>query len=172
MPRLQVQDPLQGFRFHVTAGDQNFDPIGFTDADSGEAGFQSVTTPEMSLESVEYREGIWTYTRKFSGIPTMNTLTFTRGVYMKDTAFHDWVRGAAEGSEYVTDLIIYHWHRVGKDVDKTSDATQARQYIIRNAIPVRVKVAADLDSTSSEVSLAELDVDFENFEMKAADLSN
>ena len=171
MPRLQVADPLQGFRFHVSAVEGGFDPVGYEDADSGQAGFQSVTTPEISLESVEYREGTMTYTRKYSGIPTMNTLTFTRGVYMKDTVFHDWIRGAAEGQEYVTDLVILHWHRVGKDPDKTSDATKARQYIIRNAIPVRAKVAADLDSTSSEVSLAEIDVDFENFEMKVADLS-
>ena len=54
MPRLQVADPLQGFRFHVSAVEGGFDPIGYEDGDSGQAGFQSVTTPEMTLEAVEY----------------------------------------------------------------------------------------------------------------------
>jgi phage tail-like protein len=171
MPRLQVSDPLQGFRFHVSAVEGGYDPIGYKDADAGEAGFQSVTVPEVSAEVSEYREGTMMYTRKYSGIPTFAAITLIRGVYMRDTSFYDWILDAIEGREYVTDLVIYHWHRVGKDPDKTSDATKARQYIIRDAVPSRVKPAADLDSTSSEVSLAEVDVEYTSFDLKTAELS-
>lgn len=164
MSRTAKSDPLQGFRFHVKATDHP-EFLEYADADVGEAGFQAVTTPEHTSETAEYREGHYTYTRKFPGVPTMNTLTLSRGVYMLDTAFHDWIKQATEGGDYRTDLIIYHWHRSGKVPFKPGELAKGRQYIIHEALPARVKPAADMDSTTGEVSLAEVDVDFEYYDM-------
>ena len=160
MARLERSDWLHSFRFHVRT------ELGFTefiDSDLGEAGFSNVTTPEYTVETVEYREGIHTYTKKQSGIPTTNTLTLSRGVTKRDTAFYDWVVAAIEGGEYRTNLTIYHWHRDGKVVDKPADLEASKKYEIENAIPGRIKPAGDLDGTASEINISEVDVDFEKF---------
>jgi len=167
MPRTAKEDPLQGFRFTVSA-DAAVDLISFTDPGGGEAGFNAVTTPEQTSETVEYREGTSVYTRKFPGIPTMNTLTLSRGVYLQDTGFHDWIKAAAGGGEYRTHLTITHWHRTGRaeaDSELSEAGANARNYLIYEALPSRSKPAADLDATTGEISLAELDVDFENFDI-------
>lgn len=168
MARLQKADPLQGFRFHVeiVAGE---DFLTFksddTSSPKGEAGFQSATLPEQTSEMAEYREGAMTYTRKFPGVPTMNNVTLMRGVYLKDTKFDAWIKRTAEGGEYRCDVAIYHWHRQDKPAEMPGDTSKARIYLLHEAFPSRAKPGADLDSTSSEVSLAELDIEFEWFEV-------
>ena len=103
MARSQATDFLQSFRFHVKslnrAGDFP-DPLQFgSDAGiNGEAGFQSVTLPELSTEAVEYREGTFKYTKKQPGVPTVSDVTMMRGVVKTDTDFYDWlIRGISGG---------------------------------------------------------------------------
>ena len=160
--RPEASDPLHGFRFHVRT-EGSF--VEFTDS-YGEAGFQSCTLPEMSAEPVEYREGINTYTRKYPGIPTVTDLTLIRGVTKTDTKFYDWVKAAVEGGEYRTNLTVYHWHRDGKQsVDVVADLDKARKYNCFECLPIRVKPGGDLDATSGDISLAELDVAMEYFQL-------
>jgi phage tail-like protein len=166
MARAEASDPLHNFRFHVTT-ENGF--AQYVDSELGEAGFQSVTLPELSVETVEYREGIHTYTRKFAGVPSVSDMTMMRGVTKSDTAFYDWVRAAAEGGNYRTNLTVYQWHRDGKQsVDKIADVDKARKYVCFECVPSRVKPGADLDATSSDVSLAELDVACEYFRIENA----
>jgi phage tail-like protein len=165
-------DPLHAFRFHVKCGavvgvaDDPMQPesrqgVGI----ESEAGFQAVTAPELSVEPTEYREGIKTYTHKYPGIPTTNTLTFSRGVARFDTAFYLWVIAAAEGREYRTDLSIFHALREGRtfpfDAANNFSMGNSKVYICREAFPTRVKIAGDLDASTSDVSLAEVDCEFE-----------
>jgi phage tail-like protein len=165
------------FQVVVDTGDRGvtFSPPGRPDA-----GFTQVTVPEATMEAVEYREGIYVYTRKFPGIPTMNDLTFSRGVARLDSTFWDWMRKTIEGSgEYRVDLSIRHFHRdtalnrefpaVGT-VNKTqiNIETPANTYLVKEAFPMRHKAAADLDATASEISIMELDVSFEHFEVERA----
>lgn len=183
MARAAAADPLHSFRFHVRADggdsgrvDGSTDLLqpggtgaGFIVGDGAEAGFQAVTTPEFTLEHVEYREGTKIYTEKYPGIPSVNDLTMSRGVARKDTGFFDWIVRAIEGAEYRCDLTIFHFIRGSRSVsfqsDDVSDATTKR-YIIRNGSPGRVKVAADLDASTGDVSLAEVDVIMERFEVQ------
>jgi phage tail-like protein len=134
-----------------------------------EAGFQAVTTPEFTVEMAEYREGTQTYTQKYPGIPSTNDLTMTRGAALNDTAFLRWVKAGIEGREYRTDLTIYHAPREDRThpFNATTNFTDAlsRRYQVQEAVPMRVKPAADLDAGTSDVSLAEVDVAFENFEI-------
>jgi phage tail-like protein len=183
MARAAASDPLHSFRFHVRAdgGDSanvngstdllqpNGSGAGFVIGDGAEAGFQAVTTPEFTLEHVEYREGTKIYTEKYPGIPTVNDLTFSRGVSRKDTAFFDWIVRAIEGAEYRADLSIFHFLRGARSRAFQSDDVgddNTKRYIIRNGSPSRVKLAADLDASTGDVSLAEVDVVMERFEIQ------
>jgi phage tail-like protein len=164
MGRAQSTDPLHNFRFHVrtSSGQGQFS------SSEGEAGFQSVTVPEVSLEVTEYREGTYTYTRKYPGIPTVGEISMMRGVTKTDSSFFDWIQAAIRGGEYRTDMTIYHWHRDGKTHGVLADLNAARKINCYEVFPSRVKVGGDLDATSSEVSIAEMEVAMEYFEVEDA----
>jgi len=182
MARAAASDPLHAFRFHVKALDNiglggasgdHLQPGGtgasFMVGTGTEAGFQSVTTPEYTLETADYREGIKTYTEKYPGIPSTNDCTFSRGAARKDAAFYNWIVAAIEGAEYRSDVAIFHFRRGARKIpfDPATDIgpTRSKNYILRECIPSRVKVAADLDASTSDVSLAEVDVVFERFDV-------
>jgi len=189
MPRAAASDPLHSFRFHVRsnnapaingAGDDILQPDGTEDGyiigNGTEAGFNSVTTPELTVENAEYREGVRVYTMKFPGVPTIADITLNRGVARYDTAFFNWVLAAVEGNEYRTDLIIFHVQRPaleqtqdttkGPNIDVTGDGIVSKLYKLYECSPARVKPAADLDASTSDVSIAELDVAFERFDIE------
>jgi phage tail-like protein len=176
MARPMNTDFLNGMRFHVTVQGPNarLSPPG-----RPQAGFSACTTPEVSAESVEYREGTFVYTFKYPGVPSMGgDITLSRGAARLDSTFYTWMRvviegGAAEGGEYREDLAIKQFHRretlVGESGSPTNfntidvNSTPAKTYTIFNAFPVRCKPAADFDATSSDISVAELDVAYESF---------
>jgi len=168
MARPESSDMMQSFRFHVIAENGQ---ITYSDSQRGEAGFQSVTLPELSTEAVEYREGHFTYTRKYPGVPTVSDITMMRGITRRDTAFFSWVKTAAEGGEYRTNLTVYHFPRDAKrSPDKIADLSKARKYNLFECMPSRVKFAGDLDATSSEVSMAEVDVACDFFDIDLSGL--
>lgn len=174
--RAAVDDLMQGFRFHVTAANKNdldlLQPIPSRQGEfegGGEAGFQSVTLPEITLEATEYREGTFTWTQKYPGPPTVSDCTLMRGVSKSDTAFYDWVMTCATGGEYRADVTIWHYQRTEMGLGPTpSQGTDVRRVECKNCIPMRVKPAADFDSMSGEVSLAEVDFAMESFTLKNA----
>ena len=66
MARPETTDFLQNFRFHVSVASSSTDapdtdPLKYKQAGGpaigGEAGFQSVSIPDVTIESTEYREG-------------------------------------------------------------------------------------------------------------------
>ncbi len=182
MARAQSTDFLHSMRFHVSLVNQAGGDIDLgtgSDPSKQGAGFSNVSTPEMSIEAVEYKEGNWVYQRKFPGNPTMGgDLTMSRGVTRGDSTFWDWGRRTAEGSgEYRADLQIQHFHRDTSltrahpaqgtvNLTRLDVAKPARTYHVYQAFPTRVKVAADMDATASEISIQELDVAYENFEVE------
>jgi len=171
MARASSTDYFHSMRFFVAATTKDgYNPFALTAA----AGFSTCSTPEVSLEAVEYREGHMIYTRKQPGLPTMADLTLGRGVVLKDSTFYDWIVKTVEGKgQYRTDLIIWHFHRDAlqgtggfdnPNTDKiVNDATPARKYHVMEAFPIRCKIAADLDATASDISVAEVDVAYESF---------
>jgi phage tail-like protein len=178
MARSMETDFLNGMRFHVVAtgiaGRRYLSPPG-----RPEAGFSAVTTPEVSAESVEYREGTTVYTFKYPGVPSMGgDITMSRGVARRDTTLYDWMKvvlegSTADGGEYRADVDIKQFHRrevlVGDPTAPQNfntidvNSAPAKTYRIFNAFPTRCKPAADFDATSSDVSVAELDVAYESF---------
>jgi len=172
MARAQNTDFLHSMRFHVTA----------TTADSGTpldnstksptAGFMSVSTPEATVEAVEYREGLYNFPRKFPGNTTVSDVTMQKGVARGDSTFWTWLKVVIAGTgEYRADLEIKHFDRrvLNATLSQnagTTFATPARTYTLKEAFPIRHKVAADLDASTSDISIMELDVAYEYFEIK------
>jgi phage tail-like protein len=146
-----------------------------------DAGFSAVGTPSVTLDVVEYREGHYIYTRKQPGIPTMDDITMSRGVTKTDTGFFRWMKATIEGNgEYRVDLNVHHMPRdnalpeevvpgTGTSEFLNKDAT-GRQYQIFDAFPTTHKVAGDLDATASEISVMELGVSYERFDIIDAEL--
>jgi phage tail-like protein len=154
--RSQSTDPFSLNKFHVA------DTEGFLNLATPAAGFNSVTSPEMSIEMTEYKEGINLFRKKFPGDPTFAPITLTKGVVKNDSSFYAWVRATAENRPYRTNLIIKHYHR--DDVTGLVDyltAAPYREYHLFNAISTRVKLAGDMDSMASDISIEEIDVEFE-----------
>ena len=154
---------------------------GFIAGQGAEAGFQAIPAPELTQEVAEYREGIRTYTQKFPGVPSVNDITLIRGCARFDTSFISWILASAEGDEYRGDLIIFHIQRPKRDLAISPGAggsaqmaaseieltdANTKRYILRDAFPTRVKIAGDLDSSTSDVSLSELDVAYERFDVE------
>lgn len=152
MARAESTDFYQSFKFHVVEPNGFLNPV---------AGFQSVGTPEYSIDPVEYREGTYTFTRKYPGVPTTSAITLQNGVARRDSDFYNWAMAVIEGGPYRTDIEIWHFHRV--DTFGIRGAP-SRVYRLLNAFPTRCKIASDLDSTASDVSLQELDLEWESFE--------
>ncbi len=168
--RAAAEDLMQGFRFHVTAQNKDGDdPLEFTELGDtfgqAQAGFQSVTIPEVTTEAVEYREGTSKWTQKYPGPPTVSDCTLMRGVAMEDTTFFTWVMSAVDGKEYRSDVTIWHYQRAEMDQAAVAGVSN-RRYLCGNAFATRAKPSGDFDSTSGEVSLAEVDFAMESLEIQ------
>jgi phage tail-like protein len=165
MPRSQSTDPFQTFRFHVTAtkaGGNGIDPFGPV-----AAGFMSVSLPTINVESVEYKEGTMVYRRKFPGDVTFDDITLTRGVVSKGSELWNWINECARGKEYRIDLEIKHFHRQDiVDKDDFTTLTPSRVIKCFNCFPISVKPGSDLDAQSSEVSVQEITLSIERFEVE------
>lgn len=182
MARAASSDYLHSMRFHVTT---NFSDTSLNIDNFGSnvpAGFMSVTTPEATTEAVEYREGTFNYPRKFPGTTTVSDCSLQKGVVPGYSVFWAWLRIVIEGEgDYRCDMTIKHFNRnvlTNKALTGTNKAsfgssmatfdlskTPTREYVLYNAFPTRHKVAADLDASSSDISIMELDVAYENFDV-------
>lgn len=182
MARPVSSDFLHNMRFHVTAspnGGREFLPKAVLSNGKPQAGFSACGTPSASVAVAEYREGHYVYTRKQPGIPAVENISMSRGVVLADTEFWNWLRQVIEGTgEYRADLTVSHYHRdalpnntfpitetrPAESLNMESAAsTLARQYQLFEALPVGHKAATDLDSSSSEISVQNLDVAFESW---------
>lgn len=148
MARAQADDLLQSFRFRVVDVDGSFI--------SATAGFNSVTTPNLTLEAAEYREGNRKYTKKQPGVPTVESVTMQRGIALNETQFADWIlKKVLGGKPYRTDLMInvYNQEKTGENVDDAA----SRQITCSECFPTSVKLIGDLDATSSDINLQEVE---------------
>lgn len=182
MARTVSQDYLHSMRFHVVVNGANNSGYllgGGADLATPHAGFSTCSTPECSIEAVEYKEGNFIYTRKYPGIPSVSDISMARGVARFDNSFWRWMQATVEGGpiigtgSYREDLTIHHYHRDeflagGPDMALVnlgpgSNIKSARQYELHECFPIRHKCASDLDATAAEVSIMELDVGMEYF---------
>jgi phage tail-like protein len=183
MARANTADFLQNFRFHVSVvtGAGTYNPLVYTDTTleaglhvSGQAGFQSVSVPDITVEATEYREGTFKYTKKFPGPPTISDVSMMRGVTKNDTAFYRWAIDTVSGGQYRCDIEIKQFSRANMPAASEAElsvipGTSARSYVCHECVVTRAKPAGDLDATSGEVAMAECDFALEWFEVKIAE---
>ncbi len=177
MARAEDTDYLQNFRFHAFVLDeaqkaflQTTSPNElFTAGDGGgKAGFQSITLPDRTFEATEYREGTHKYTKKFPGPATYGESSFMRGITQRESAFYDWGTAVEGGSTYRADVIVQHFHRDDGVTESGSEGYSdepVRTYRYHQAFCIREKMSGDLDATSGEVSISELDVAMEFYQL-------
>lgn len=161
MARAQSTDFYHAFKYHLSVVTG-----GITGASEIQGGFSTMVMPEQSLEPVEYKEGIFLYRRKFPGDVTFSDITLTKGVAKAGTALWDWINATTQGEEYRVDLQLLHFHR--DDVVGLSDFTQATPQRVINCfecLPIRVKPGSDFDAQASDVSIEEIDIAIERFEL-------
>lgn len=183
MARAASTDFLHSMRFHVTtnAADLGAGMQPELFGANVPAGFMSCTTPEATTEAVEYREGHFNYPMKFPGNTTVSDVTLQKGVAPSSSNFWNWLRVVIEGSgNYRTTVTIKHYNRsvltntrptttVSAKSSFTNtaagDGVASREYVLYEAFPIRHKVAADLDASSSDISIQELDLAYEYFDV-------
>ena len=164
MARAMSADFLQSYRFTVSFGGANAgvpfngQPEGLP-SDKTEAAFNTVTVPEVTVEGVEYNEGMRTNRYKLPGLPTYSDLTMTRGVVLTDSMMFKWIQAMLNGENYRADITIKHHDKAGK---------VQRAYVAHEAFPIRCKLAGDFDASSSEVSIQEMDVSYESITLLAS----
>jgi len=147
-------------KFHVT------DTQGLLNLATPAAGFNTLVAPEMTLGVAEYQEGLEAYRRKYPGEPTFSAVTLGKGVVKNDTSFYAWVLAGAENKPYRTNIIIKHYHR--DDVTGLINYVNAvpyREIRLLNAFAVRVKMGSDFDATASDISIEDLDIEYERFRL-------
>lgn len=161
-PRSVAEDQIQSFRFRV------FEVEGGAGAFAEEvpvAGFNTVTTPNLTIEQAEHRTGAEKYTRKFPGVPTWEDCTMTRGILYQDTTFYDWAINKYLGkTPFRTDLEVRVYNQEG-DGWTSEDDDFIRKIIMRNCFPNSVKILGDLDASASDVNVQEITVAVEEVEL-------
>lgn len=155
MARAIDTDFYHNFRFHVVdpAGG-NLDPV---------AGFRTATVPEISIDAPEYREGTYKFTRKYPGIPKVGEIQLSKGVAKKESDFLAWLRKGIDGGEtYRSDITIQEFH-IGDEFG--IDGAPSRLIRLLEVFPISVKISADKDATSSDVSITEATLAVEEIEV-------
>lgn len=159
MARAAQDDFMQSFRFHVVEND-------FL---STIAGFNSVTLPELSVDPVEFREGNRIYTVKQPGVPTVSDLSLTAGVLRTGTEIWDMVQAYLRGEEYRTQLRVKIYHHIDINGQEFSfEGDSAKVLICNEAFVMRAKPLGDLDATSGEIMMREVDFSVEYFDIVSA----
>lgn len=165
MARGTQKDFLQGHRFFVRCNsEQGLDllqpPLAEADPRGGLAGFNSVTLPDLSLEAVEYRDGISMFTAKQAGFPQIGDITLQRGVIRNDSSFYEWAIRAYRGNGYRADLTILVFPAealVGREFagrNALFDESLATKYICKECFPTNIG-AWNLDATGADIIMQE-----------------
>jgi len=157
MARAASTDFYLNFRFHVLdpAGG-NLDPV---------AGFTSVSTPDITVDVADYREGIYRWTRKFPGVQSVGEVQLSKGTARRESDFFNWVLKVINGgvATYRTDLIVMEFHITD---EFGINGSPSRILRCRECFPSSTKPMADKDSTGSEVAMQELTITVEEIEVE------
>lgn len=153
-----------------------------------QAGFRSISAPELTLETAEIKEGNWPFKRKLITGAAVNTLTLSKGVTFFDSDFWRWASRASVGAKtfgldigmlglksgFRKDLFLIQFLRGVPNAmkfflpfggwDRGLNVFPAKIWMLENTIPTRYKVGTDFDGSTGEISIAEIELSMENFD--------
>lgn len=146
MARAVDTDLYHNFRFHIVdpAGG-NLDKV---------AGFRTCSVPDISVDTAEYREGVFKYTRKYPGIAKVGECALSKGVVKKNSDFLAWLFKCIDGGQtYRSDIDILEFHI--QDAFGI-DGHPSKVIHLREVFPISVKPTGDKDASSSDVAIQEM----------------
>jgi hypothetical protein len=185
MARSRFFDQMQSYAFHLADVTPSLAPPFYTLGMGTPVSFASCSMPEITLEIESFRQLNSMYQSHVISGASVGAISFSRGVLTVDSTFYRWINRSITGSDRVhRDLCLLHasslapLHNLGEDYKEYDGRTPARNsvktgadagaygmfrvlgkgYILHNCLPTRYKAGTDLDATSSEVSVAELEV--------------
>ena len=139
------------------------------------SGFQSITMPEITGETESVSQICSPYRVNYNRTYTYNALTLLRGVTSYDSSFYRWMYRSMRGEDRVQrDFLLLHFSNVG--ILPSGEPLQTgiaqniglgnletlrafgKGFYLWNCIPTRYKAGSDLDASSGDVSIAELDI--------------
>ncbi|MFA4971296.1 MAG: phage tail protein [bacterium] len=141
-------------------------------------GYQSITMPELTLEVDEVKQVNSMYKKYVYSGGSVGAITLMRGARCYDDTFYQWITRALRGIDMVPrNLLLIQFTNINtKNKDdlevmlpiaieawESSQFLPGRVWLLWNAIPTRYKPGSDMDATSGEVSIMELDVQVEAF---------
>ncbi len=167
LPRTsRFSDVLMNYHFHVLDVSLQT-PITLSLA----YGFQHCTSPEITVNTKEIKEGTFEYPHHVMESAKVNDITLTSGAKFGDSDFYDWITGYVRGEPYRRRnllLIQYSEVGIGNVGAPTGNAIQplldlvgrvpARSWLLRSCIPTNYKASEDFDALSHSVSLQSLTI--------------
>jgi phage tail-like protein len=159
MARAVDTDFYHNFRFQVV------DPAG-GNLDRT-AGFRTCTVPDLTVDTAEYREGVFLYTRKYPGIPKVGEVALSKGVAKKTSDFLTWIfkciNGVGAAGSYRSDIDIQEFH-ISDSLG--IDGSPSKVIHLREVFPISCKVTGDKDASSSDVAIQELTLAAEEIDVE------
>ena len=185
MARTRFLDHMQSYAFHLADVTPSLAPPFYTLGMGFPVSFSSCSMPEITLDVESFRQVNSMYETHVISGASAGSISFSRGVLSVDSTFYRWINRSIAGSDRVRrDLCLLHasslapLHNLGSSYKAGDNTTPeagsvktgadagaygmfrvlGKGYILHNCIPLRYKAGTDLDATSSEVSIAALDV--------------
>lgn len=166
MPRSRQLDRLQDHRFWLVdimpSAVYPFYVLG-----SPLLGFQTISAPEITLESDKVKQLNSMYKRSVYTGGDVSPITLTRGVSMYDNTFWSWLQIALRGYDFPNrDLLLIHFSQIGGKLEipvpidswEGIQRVPGKAWLLWDCIPTRYKAASDFDAASGQVSIAELEI--------------
>jgi phage tail-like protein len=152
------------------------------------AGFASVTSPEMTLELETIKEGTSQFDHFVAKRASVGPIALSRGVRFNDAEFWKWISGHLSGQMPKRTLLLVQFTKAkahigsrlsdrGQGISPSDRATQrlsdvtaqevrtdyllrvpGKTWVLVDCTPSRYKSGSDMDAKSSEVSIAELEL--------------
>lgn len=146
--RTLESDPLQAFRYRVTLSGL---------PGTGEIGFQKVAGFSREVAVVEYFENMYEHPHKLPGRETFSELTFEKGMFSDLTFVNEYMKVLGTDKNNVRhEVTIQILNRFGEPI---------RTIVLYEAWFSKYE-HGDLDSTSDDVLIETLTVQFEDMDIK------
>lgn len=166
MARSHLGDLLQNYAFWLVDIDPSARPPFFV-LGGPLYGFNTVTHPEISVETEEITQmnSPWKV-RSFAGAD-VGAITLSRGVRFYDSSMYSWIDRYIEGTD-VGQRNLLLLHNMSASLGEIPSAPTpdfieifripGKAWLLWDCVPTRYKAGSDLDGTSGDVAISEIDI--------------
>ena len=175
MARSRTTDFLQVGKFHVVDVSFTVPPVLLP-----VYGFRGCSLPELVLRFKSIQEANYEFPRKVVTGAEVGNVSLQQGVSLFNSDFWDWARKAVIGRKPKKNILIVQFTGIGFSGGGNALSNvgfgqivggfefarrlPGRAWLLKECEPARYKPGTDFDGMSQEVSIAELELAFEEFE--------